>query len=692
MSELMIPFLRNGVPPVNQLNEIYSPTESSISCLNIINLEINDVIKRNEFRILSLVAPRGFGKSFLMKFKNEQNIINSNSISVYSSEFPSSPVDFLKKFVNLLGKNFFLSILKEIKNQNAISNQKDLYLFLNQISQHMELSIALISLENKEFSDISWKYLTSNLGFREINKIIFENMRISKNIKDEDSVNFLIGLWKIIKRVYNKGICYFIDEVDDLLNYSRKSKREMKKFLVKLINQVPNLGVFICLGCTDAVWRELHDDPFSESCGLSRRLRCTNIPGITIDEAILISDKIIEIYLKEYELDSEIPFDREKVIELYEACSRNLGNYISSLISFLDEFRQTQQFPHKKKDILSESRNLITELISTGKKNSDVNLRDMDLILSHFLSKLKIKFNNPPRVKSVRTNKICSIKSIITYEKNKIGVQSLLVKTDNIKSIGVNIVDPLVSLLAQNLINSALILVFLFKENLSSLKLSYAAEKELIANNLQDKIEIKYIDKNSILILIGLYHKSSTLYDLEKIASIIDENYLNILEKLKQINLKSLDFDQSIQYLEDEELSKISDPLRKVAPITYNKIDSALVNLKTITDPAQIGVSVREGIKTFIETISPLKDKSKSLKEQLESYLNNKLIEISDKELRQTRKLTILRHFEFLMHPILSVHKGSSKTIHNNKTSLEDAKYFLYLAILLIRRLLELER
>ena len=116
----------------------------------------------------------------------------------------------------------------------------------------------------------------------------------------------------------------------------------------------------------------------------------------------------------------------------------------------------------------------------------------------------------------------------------------------------------------------------------------------------------------------------------------------------------------------------------------------ALDNLKNIRDPAQIGVSVREGIKSFIETISPLDDKDRSLKDHLEVYLNEKLAGISDKDLRDMKKLPILKHFNILSDSLLSVHKGSSKIIHSTKPTLDDAKYYLFLATLLIRRILEL--
>ena len=354
-------FLKRGIPPEDP-RSIHISTRSNKRSITKILVEIKEAINESDLRLLAIVGPRGIGKTHIMKLLNADAFDKEGIISTYIRAMPPSPIDFVKDLVKELGREFFKNLINELIEESQ--SLSEVFQRLFDISGSYDLSVALTKITDSTESDLVWKWLIDRIGRSELGKIYLEEKKISKNMQEKDAISLFKGVIDIICDISGKGFCILIDEVDDISALTPKYKKLLKRFLVKLINEDWNSGVFIGLGCTDAAWRELYKDPYSQKSGLSRRLSKVELFQFdSKNDAKKIVEKILELVSERYDQDLSNIFDDEKIEKIYEEELYYPGRIVKRVVEICEEHLLIE--PNEKKTTI-ESR--IEKLEAEGRE------------------------------------------------------------------------------------------------------------------------------------------------------------------------------------------------------------------------------------------------------------------------------------------------------------------------------------
>ena len=95
----------------------------------------------------------------------------------------------------------FKENVKTLKKKYNLDSEELLFNFLHEKLKYYEpLAIALTALENNELEGYSWKWMHDNLGQGEVSKVKIGSYKISRNIRDTDTLEFLrfiCDFWKL---------------------------------------------------------------------------------------------------------------------------------------------------------------------------------------------------------------------------------------------------------------------------------------------------------------------------------------------------------------------------------------------------------------------------------------------------------------------------------------------------------------
>jgi len=331
--------LRTGIP-LEDIERIHVNTKSFIEVVHFLEKEIDVARKINKLRKIFLVGPRGMGKTHILSML-EDSYINHTDYILFSVKKTFEPVDLIKTLVRNWGKTKLIEELQQIKKRNGFSASLELFKYLeDEITNFSPFNIAISLIDDPEFGFLAWKWMTDRLGQGEVNSLRYGRIKITRNITNEEALRYFKSFCLFLKLSSGKTPIILIDEFQRLSSLTKRKKNYVKDFLVDLINENWDIGIFICIFCTDLAWEEVEGDPYSRSIGLTRRSRKIDLFGLSnVTEAEELFNNLLTFYPKDlFNKIEDFVSDRNLLRLLYDQTLRNPGNIIKGLIENIDEF------------------------------------------------------------------------------------------------------------------------------------------------------------------------------------------------------------------------------------------------------------------------------------------------------------------------------------------------------------------
>lgn len=331
--------LRSGIPP-EDVDLIHVDTNNFSDVLESLKNEIKSARATQSIRNIYLVAPRGLGKTHILRVLEKRFCEDSNYTVVYLRK-PEEPISLIKALIKNLGKENFENEIKNFKEKRNLSSANDVFQSLQESIIILEsFNIAISYLDDPEFGFLSWKWLTDRLGPGEVSSLRFGRAKITKNIPDSKALDLLKALTHFLKISSQKCLIILIDEFTRITDLTPRKKNAFKGFLVDLINEIWPNGLFICFASTDLSWKEIEEDEYSVSIGLTRRARKIDLLGLSsVHEVKQIFEKILPFFPANKETTIKEFVNNTKLLEkLYSEFQRNPGEIIRKLIENIEQF------------------------------------------------------------------------------------------------------------------------------------------------------------------------------------------------------------------------------------------------------------------------------------------------------------------------------------------------------------------
>lgn len=558
-SERILDCLRQGIPPEDP-RIVHVETKSASTVIKRMKQDLNAVVSRKSFRILAIVGPRGLGKSHIMKMVASEfgriQDADAQTIPVYLEE-AGAPLQILKSFFSTIGSSLLCDLVRKSRAKLRSTNDIDLFKYFLDLSNSTNLSVALTRIDCEGMEGIVWKWLTETIGLREINKVSVGLNRLSRNMRTEEAFELLKGIITIISEIYEKPICLLIDEVHQIQELKRKDHMNTKRFIFNLTNTNWNFGIFIGLGCTAKAWRDLADDPYSQSIGLSRRLRKVDLVGLSsIEEAIEIYTKILSLVASKWRTNVENTITPEIIEELYEEAERNPGQFVSKLMDKIDDITAANTEVVKKKrekkiDILQEMERLGEKNILEMDTQNAINaVRTYIQFLIDEKSLEEGLFEAPVvRSSRYRENVCCSL--MLVRKNQKIIFQILINFSAHATSIDVRSLENVLSTLQERKADAGIIIC------IGNVHPRYTtghqgAEEWLNRHaSFQSRLNIIHLDEHKAKIIWGFYQCYGDSFNPNKIAIELDDASIELIPAVDRFILtlppKEVKIDSSLE-------------------------------------------------------------------------------------------------------------------------------------------------
>lgn len=331
--------LRSGIPP-EDVSLIHVDTSNFLDVIESLRKEIKSARATQSLRNIYLVAPRGLGKTHILRVLEKKFAVDSNYTVVYIGK-PEEPILLIKSLIKSLGKENLEKEIQNYKVKRNLTTTTEVFQSLQESITNLEsFNIAISYLDDPEFGFLSWKWLTDRLGPGEVSSLRFGRAKITKNIPDSKALELLKALTHFLRISSQKCLIILIDEFTRIIDLTPRKRKVFKGFLVDLINEIWPNGLFICFASTDLSWKEIEEDEYSVSIGLTRRARKIDLLGLSsVQEAEQIFERILQFFPSDKENDIREFVKNTKLIDkLYSEFQRNPGEIIRNLIERIEGF------------------------------------------------------------------------------------------------------------------------------------------------------------------------------------------------------------------------------------------------------------------------------------------------------------------------------------------------------------------
>jgi len=255
--------LRNAVPP-DPISSVYVETETYRK-FEERAIKILKGVKEGNFGLMSIVAPRGYGKTGLIKYFGEK--YTDEYFFIYETRCPTSRLGLFRSFINRLGKKNLTNIIT-----NLFTDPLDAYRTIVDENGHVGVAVALAGLLEKD--DNCWIWLSR--GSSRLYRLKKSGLTMQRNIRENEAIFAMKTITSLIGRI--KPVIYALDEVESAYR-DIKGTRQEESFLtmwVDIINEAPSY-LFLLLSFTRQVYNALFESmekagSIAESTGAKRRI------------------------------------------------------------------------------------------------------------------------------------------------------------------------------------------------------------------------------------------------------------------------------------------------------------------------------------------------------------------------------------------------------------------------------------
>ncbi|MFX1283260.1 MAG: hypothetical protein ACFFB5_06375 [Promethearchaeota archaeon] len=528
--------LRQGIPPEN-LEPFQIETESFKTSFYRLTHEMTEANRFNSKRLIAVVGQRGYGKTHLFKIVESHVRKENLPFILVNIDAKSTLIENFNEICRKMGLAFFYHLKRKALDIFNLNNDIDLYYKLLEITNAPMFSISIARLQTSD-EPIIWKWLTSRIGLREINKVKIGKNRISRNLRDEDIIQTLFILAILCKKVLDKSLVIILDELAIISKMNKKENHNFKHFLVNFINSELITSMFILLGCTSASWEELVQEPYSVSIGLSRRLLSIELFGLkNFDEANMIGEKIINFY-RETET-TRFDIENGGIERIYDETNRNTGYFIRNLVAFIEkqiiDSRIFESLPFPDQVV-----NIGEEIIHNS------NIETIKMMFWEYLKDLIMAYNDRISNENFASFFVCSVRqprkmiepSFSCTLNNSNFVSEIQIKINNGRSrIGIQTILPIISALRNDIIDFGII--FLIGNVIQDYTPGSRGSSLFLEDNrdIRDQVHFIPVEINALKAIIGYFILKredptilSNIYELDEITG-------HIYEKLSDIHV-----------------------------------------------------------------------------------------------------------------------------------------------------------